>query len=279
VAHEYVIYCDESEEKGKHFSNFYGGVLVRSGDIDEVRRILAQKKHELNLHGEVKWNKITGNYQDKYIALMDTFLDLVAFDNVKVRIMFTQNTVIPKNLNKRHIDEKYFMLYYQLLKLAFGLQHSPLIPGGVRLRIYPDKLPDTEEQIAKFRGFLVALERTPEFRRLGLTVRPEDVADVASHDHDLLQCLDIVLGAMHFRLNDKHLEKPPGKYRRGKRTVAKENVYNHINRRIRAIYPHFNIGISTGHKGDEANRWKHPYRHWLFVPTERIIVPGSKRKK
>jgi len=28
---EYVIYTDESEKKGRHFSNFYGGVLQTRG--------------------------------------------------------------------------------------------------------------------------------------------------------------------------------------------------------------------------------------------------------
>ncbi len=102
---EYIIYCDESEDSGKHFSNFYGGALVRSEDIDEIRQILAAKKAELNFHGEVKWNKITSNYQDKYISLIDTFFDLIAADRIKVRVMFTQNTVVPKNLSKRVITQ------------------------------------------------------------------------------------------------------------------------------------------------------------------------------
>jgi hypothetical protein len=82
----------------------------------------------------------------------------------------------------------------------------------------------------------------------------------------LLQCLDIVLGAMAFRLSNKHLIRPPGQHRRGKRTIAKEKLYQHISGRIRQIYPNFNIGESTGTQGDLANRWKHPYRHWKLIP-------------
>jgi hypothetical protein len=69
--------------------------------------------------------------------------------------------------------------------------------------------------------------------------------DVSSKDHVILQGLDIILGAIQFRLNDKHLEIPQGKKRRSKRTVAKEEVYKYINSRIGAIYPNFNIGVST----------------------------------
>lgn len=90
-------------------------------------------------------------------------------------------------------------------------------------------------------------------------------------DHDILQCLDVVLGSIQFRLNDKHKEIPLGAKRRGKRTIAKEKLYKHINGRIREIYPGFNIGISTGVKGDKSNRWKHPYRHWLFLPANKKV--------
>ena len=43
---EYYIYCDESLSKGRLFSHFYGGALVRSYDYDEVKAALeyGQKK-------------------------------------------------------------------------------------------------------------------------------------------------------------------------------------------------------------------------------------------
>lgn len=72
---------------------------------------------------------------------------------------------------------------------------------------------------------------------------------------------------MQFRLNDKHKRKPKGKWRRGKRTIAKEKLYKLINKRIRKIYSNFNIGITTGIDGDRRNYWNHPYRHWLFIPS------------
>jgi hypothetical protein len=79
-----------------------------------------------------------------------------------------------------------------------------------------------------------------------------------------LQCLDIVLGAMNFRLNKKHLDKPAGARLRSQKTRAKEKIYKHINKRIHNIYPRFNIGVTTSIHGDPANRWQHRYRHWNF---------------
>lgn len=74
------------------------------------------------------------------------------------------------------------------------------------------------------------------------------------------------LGAMYFRLNDLHLDKPAGSWKRGKRTIAKEKLYKYIHKRICEILPSFNIGISTG-KGDFQNpAWELPYSHWRFIP-------------
>ena len=59
---EYVVYTDESEKRGKFYSNFYGGVLVRSPDLQPVIDRLEQHKIRFNLYREVKWQKVTENY-------------------------------------------------------------------------------------------------------------------------------------------------------------------------------------------------------------------------
>jgi hypothetical protein len=85
--------------------------------------------------------------------------------------------------------------------------------------------------------------------------------------------LDVVLGAMAFRLNDMHLKKEPGQRTRGKRTIAKEKLYKHINTLIRQLYPNFNIGDSTGLGDEKENKWKQPYRHWRFIPKDFDLHP------
>jgi hypothetical protein len=103
MALEYIIHCDESETKGRHFSNFYGAALVTSEHIDFVRKTIGAKKLELNLFGECKWSKITPTYRKKYIDLIDLFFDLIEDHKVKIRIMFTQNTRKARNLTKEQI--------------------------------------------------------------------------------------------------------------------------------------------------------------------------------
>ena len=268
---EYVIYTDESDKTGKYYGNFYGGALVRSTDLTEVLSEIAETKAELYLRDEVKWTKVTANYLDKYVNLIDSFFDLVAADKIKVRVMFTKNSNVPQNLTPQQMRETYHRLYYQFLKHAFGLRYSASeFTEQVGLRINLDQLPANREQNRQFKSFVLGLNK--HFNGAGIMLRENQIAEVSSHDHDLMQCLDIILGAIAFRLNDKHKEKPAGKTRRGKKTIAKEALYRHINSRIRGIYKHFNVGVSTGKK-DYSDLWSDPYRHWLFTPKDHQIDP------
>lgn len=279
MSRELVIYTDESVKDGRYYANFYGGALVRSEDLDEVRSRLTAAAVNAGLTAEIKWQKVSSGYLDRYIRLIDAFFDLVAADRIKVRIMFTRKLYAPTNLTAEQRENGYHLLYYQFLKHAFGLRFCNPSLDPVRLRIYLDNLPDTKEKNARFKGYIAALEKSKEFRDARLLVPADQIAEVRSHDHIVLQCLDVVLGAMQFRLNDRHKEKPAGEQQRGSRTIAKEKLYKHINKRIRAIYPHFNIGVSTGTGAELRNRWLHPYRHWLFIPAEWELDESRKKPK
>jgi hypothetical protein len=273
---EYILFCDESDKEGLYFSNFYGGLLVGASQYQPVTDRLNAVKMTLNLFGEVKWQKVTGNYLSKYQALMEAFFGEVAAGNAKMRIMFRQNAQKPTGLSDEQRQLTYWLLYYQFVKHAFGFAHMPKAMTDRRLRIYFDQFPDTGEQAAKFKGFIEGLGSSREFREARLRLRREDITEVASHDHVLLQCLDVVLGSVCFRLNDKHKAKPAGSRRRGSRTVAKDELRTHILKQIQTIRPNFNIGITTG--GGPEERWTMPYRHWCFRPSEFEYDPSKTKR-
>jgi len=263
---EYFIWCDESDQAGKFFSNFYGGVLVKSEDLKEVMDKLQNACKKLHLNDEIKWHKISEHYVSKYIHLMDTFFDLVKKGKVKVRIMFTQNAYIATHLHEAHKRDRFFILYYQFIKHAFGLAYSRDGENETFLRLYFDLLPDTLEKRQIFKEYIKSLQTSRPFQLAGIKIRKQDITEVDSRKHLLLQMIDVVLGAICFKLNNKHKEIPTGKKRRGKRTRAKEKVYKHINKKIRETRKGFNIGTSTGISAKE-DYWLHQYRHWRFLPS------------
>lgn len=268
MAREIIIYCDESIRRGKFFSNFYGGALVESKHIEEVNAALSALKAQHHLNSEVKFQKVTENYLEKYKALLDAFFGFMAEGKIKVRIMFTQNYHVAVNLDDYQLEHEYFLLYYQFIKHAFGLRYANDGIEPVSLRLYFDELPDTREKARQFKNYIRSLEENRQFQLAKILIPDSQIAEVKSHDHVVLQCLDVVLGAMQFYLNDGHKEKPEGQRRRGKRTVAKEKIYKHIRGHITIFHPNFNVGISTGKPNGILDLWQQPYRHWLFIPSD-----------
>ncbi len=276
---EYILFCDESDRSGRYYSDFYGGVLVGSSQYERVTRRLQDLKNDLNLGKEVKWSRVSEPYLGKYMQLMSAFFEEIRAGHIKMRVMFRQNARQPRELSVDQRDRGYFLLYYQFIKHAFGFPHMPAAAAGAKLRIYFDEFPDKPDHAAEFRQFILRLADQRELRDSALTIADEDVQEVRSHDHVLLQCMDVVLGSMSFRLNDKHLEIAPGKHRRGKRTIAKEKLYKHILGEIREWKSGFNIGQSTEVDGDITNRWSHPYRHWAFLPSAHRYDEGLTKRK
>lgn len=211
---------------------------------------------------------------------MSVFFDLVASGKIKIRIMFTHNAFQATNLDEYHHDNKYFILYYLFLKHAFGLQYvPPELGSSLKLITILDELPEKRDRCDDFKRYISSIAKLAEIKRRGWIIDELDIADVDSRKHVILQGLDVVLGAMQFRLNDLHREFPEGSRKRGKRTVAKENVYKFLSNRIRQIYPNFNIGVSTGTHNGYQDRWTHPYRHWCFQPSNRRRNPDHVPKK
>jgi hypothetical protein len=261
-----IIFCDESVAKGPFYSHFYGGALVRAEDREALEREIAAKKGALNLNGEVKWTKITENYADKYIELVDFIFDLVESGRLKVRIMFTQNIHIPPDFDEEKIDNQYFLLYYQFIKNAFGLRHWRQGDNHetAEVSVYIDDPPQTHAKFGRFADYIASLSSYPAFSQGGVSFPRAEVAKVNSHQHNILQAVDIILGGVQSRLNEHHTKVVPPARRRSKRARAKERVYARIKDRIWKIYPNFNVGASTGCT-NKSDRWLHPYRHWNLV--------------
>jgi hypothetical protein len=270
---EYFIWCDESDSKGKHCSNFYGGVLVKSEDLHQVQTTLRQVCRKLHLFDEIKWSKVSQHYVDKYKKAMDAFFDLVAAQKIKVRIMFTQNNGRPAYVTHRPKCKDFFLLYYQFVKHAFGLPFSNNKGEDIYLRLYFDDLPDTHQRRHAFKEDVKALQQSGPFQQARLKIRKQDIAEVDSKKHLVLQLLDVVLGSVFFRLNDKHREIPEGKTQRGKRTIAKEKLYKHIHKKLKEIRPRFHIGVNTEVISQE-DFWQQPYRHWVLQPSEYEVDNG-----
>lgn len=270
---EFIIYCDESVKRGEYYSNFYGGTIVNSTYKELVEDCIKEKMQALNLNGEIKWSKVTTQYVSKYIELIDLFFNFIHDGKLKTRIMFTDNSNEPKGLSQYHIDNEYFMLYYQFIKHAFGIQYHDT-ESVTNLRLYFDKLPDSREKAAQFKTYVHSLNQCQHFKNSDILVKESDIAEVDSRRHIILQCTDVILGAIQFRLNVIPDLNPTSSI--SSRTKAKLKLYYHILEHIYKIHPDFNVATSTDWSNNVKSTWLHHYRHWCFTPKNKNI---NKKKK
>lgn len=266
---EYWIFCDESIQSGPKFSHFFGGAIVPASRHADVENQLRALKAKIGFLHELKWQRVSEQWLGGYEAMMTGFFDLLRRGKVRMRVMFSDNRVIPDGLSRAERDAGYFKLYYQFIKHAFGLQYIPAGERGTRLRLHFDQFPHTREKVQQFKGFLGALPEAAGLREVGLLLSPDHITELDSKEHVLLQCVDLVLGAMAFRLNDMHLVKAEGQRTRGKRTLAKDRLYRHILGEIRTLKPALNPKISTAAEPWPEGKWSMPYRHWSFEPKRR----------
>lgn len=263
---EYILYCDESSSKGEKYSDFFGGCIVDASKLHAIEYALNAKKAELNINAEVKWTKVTENYVEKYRELIHLFFNFVRSGDIKVRIMFRKNSDQYRPGEQPMKDERYFKLYYQFLKHSFGFKTDRSVTGDYYVHFYLDELPDHSTRANSFKDYLCELPNIQDMQNSGLHIRKRDIGEVKSHDHILLQCTDVILGAINFKLNGLNKVIPEGKTKRGKKTVAKEKLYKDILNEIKTIHSNFNIGISTGSRDYDNPHWTSPYEHWRFIP-------------
>lgn len=242
---------------------FMVGALINLSDINLIENTLNNKKQELNLNGEIKWTKVTDNYLDKYIDMINLFFEFIKARKIKVRIMFAQNAFVSDGLTKKQTDNEYSILYYFFLKDAFGLKYSNNTPfkNKVNFSYYLDDLPCSEEQKSSLKNSMFSYNF--ELRQNNTEIT--EIVEIDSKKHVIQQCMDIILGSMNFKLNDFDKIKDEQTGKRSKRTIAKEKLYKVINKNIRGIRPGFNVGMNTSNDGDITNIWKHQYRHWNFI--------------
>lgn len=259
------LWLDESDKHGVYYSNFYGGILIESKNVEEVLYRMESIRNAAGIIDEIKWQKVNAYHFERYVQIVDELFKMGKEGLLKVRLFFRHNQYVP-DITPQQRRADYPVLYYQFIKYAFGLVYSGDTEG---IRLYIDEIPLNQSDKVNFIKHLYALNNDSEFRAHGVKFVEKGISEVDSKHHLPLQFMDLILGAMCFKLNEKDKLKSDGEEKPGKRTILKLKLYKHINSKIREIHPDFNIGISTPIR-NEQDRWLQVYRHWSFKPKHHI---------
>lgn len=251
---KYIIICDESTKKGKNFSYFYGGAMIDESKYQKISDILNDYKEKFGFN-ELKRVKITKANYKQYIEVMDLFFTFVKSGAIKLRIMFSPNDQLLKNI-KHSEDESFMKFYYAFIINAFNIFYAG---KNFRLRLIFDDLPETKEQCNKFKELLMKKIVTNEKQNTNkVYLKKEDIEEVDSKKHVILQCVDVVVGLIDFILNT-----PSAEINKSSRAKARYQVWQEIYKHILEINSEFQLKETT--KPVYSNiAWKSNYRHFVY---------------
>ena len=115
---KYHIFCDESCLT--HRYSCYGDVIISNNTLDMVNNTINAVRKEQTLFAELKWSKISNQYNDKYEILINHVASLINKDMLHFRSIIIDNHKI--NYTKYSNGDKeigLYKFYFQLLKHCF----------------------------------------------------------------------------------------------------------------------------------------------------------------
>ena len=182
------IYCDESchLENDRQKAMVLGAIWCpeeKAKDVfKEIRNI--KEKHGLNKKFEIKWTKISPAKEDFYLNLVQYF-----FDNQELHfrgvVIPDKSTLVHGAFEQDH-DLWYYKMYYYVLRHIFK-------PGESQYRIYVDiKDSLTGEGLKKLHDVLC--NNIYDFDHSII----ERVEAVRSHEVELIQLTDLLIGALSY---------------------------------------------------------------------------------
>jgi hypothetical protein len=181
------IYCDES----CHLEHDHQKVMVLGTvwcPLDKVKEISVRLREIKSKHGmkpgfESKWTKVSPAKSAMYLDLLDYFFD---DDDLHFRAL-----VVPDKSKLRHDDfgqdhdTWYYKMFFDLLKVLFNPRS--------RYRIYLD-IKDTRSAAKVAKLHEVLCHNMYDFQREII----ERVQNVHSHEVELLQMSDLLIGAISY---------------------------------------------------------------------------------
>lgn len=191
------VYIDESRHVGGNDGKMLLGALWLDNTqlstlTDAVR--LIKKKHEIALHREIKWTKVSTSKLEYYKDLLRLFAEL---DHVNYRAVVINKEKIDYETYGKTQDEFYYTMQYLLVR---NIAEKRL--GEMRLFLdYKDAWSGKQShKLAKY------LNHTGSLHNKSLTAQP-----LRSHEVIGLQLADLITGAVMYANKPKDGQKSEAK--------------------------------------------------------------------
>lgn len=189
---DFEIYCDESRQElfktrqgdGPNYV-IIGGIWIEGAERDNYKSKIRALRKQHSVHGEFKWNRVSPSRVEFYKALVRLFFE----ESMRFRcIVLRADELNAVKFHKADNELMFYKFYYQLL-------HHWIYDFN-RYRIFLDlKTNRVDDRLQVLMEVLQNANLTSEI--ISVQVLP-------SHELDLLQLADLLIGAVGYRFHELH---------------------------------------------------------------------------
>lgn len=114
----FEIYCDESglealSRKDAHLFSGIGGIWFPAEYRSTFKENMLSIKEKHNIHGELKWKKVSPAYLDLYSDVIEFFMKT---PQLRFRVILLESKIIDNyKFNDKDAELGFYKFYYQLL--------------------------------------------------------------------------------------------------------------------------------------------------------------------
>lgn len=180
----------------------YGGIITAADNVAEFDALLGQWRNDKKMHGELKWTKVSKNKLQHYKSLVDLFFDHANKHHMHFKAaVFDTNEIDYATYHGGNESIGFYKFYYFFLLYKFGRYART---DEHRLWVFLDQRSDASEtKLGTLRNVLAAGIKKKLGRAADVVKRVEARK---SHDCELMQVADVLMGAVGFHCNGMHLK-------------------------------------------------------------------------
>jgi Protein of unknown function (DUF3800) len=192
------VYADEScKDNHKHL--ILGGVCLKLEQVEEVNKQLLDVRTKHNTYGEVKWGKVSKSKHAFYEDYISVFFNLCSLDVLHFHFLSVDTSTFNHRLHNDGSSELGFdKLIYQLLLHKFGARYG----HKHKIQVYLD-----ERTTKNNPNEMTEMLNAGLNKKVNINTNPfSRVTFQNSKTSEILQLNDLLIGAIGFRKNKRHLK-------------------------------------------------------------------------
>lgn len=177
----------------------FGGIIIPAANVEKFQQAMDLWRDSHNMHAEVKWTKVSNQKLAEYRALIDLFFSVAGNGVLAFKsVVFDSGEIDYKSYHQGDKELGFYKFFYQFLLHCFGLYAET---DEHRLLVFFDQR-TTKYKLSELHAILNRGIRKKYGRKADVV---RHIEAVRSHEHDLIQLADVLMGAVGYHYNDCHI--------------------------------------------------------------------------